>query len=330
MASILKTALQYLHRGYSVIPCSDTKLPALNNWRRYQSVPMTMDEGNHHFQDARNIALLCGGPKRVVALDADMKYDLSGDLWKRFQRSVPREILSKMMCQKTQNNGYHLVFIAPATRLFGNEKLASRYTTAYEKHVTYMEAFENPDTRDKALKIATSDNARVLFETRSGSAAQAGGYILISPSKGYSRVGGKIQEITEQEYDTLMEAARSFNEVKVLEAFKETDHHIKWKVSPFDHYCEEGDVVQLLMDHGWSLVHESKTNNVRFIRPGKTHSKSSGMFDTKSRIFNCFSTSTAFDVGKGYNAAGVFIILECEGNASEAYKKLVQLGYGQK
>jgi hypothetical protein len=321
MDKILKTAIGYLRRGYSVIPCTDHKLPSVPNWGRYQTTPMTEQDAYHHFQDARSIALLCGGPQRVVALDADMKYDLSGDLWKRFKKKVPREILSKMMCQKTQNGGYHLVFIAPATRLVGNEKLASRYT---------MEAFEDPEYRDKALKIAASDSSRVLFETRSGTPERAGGYILISPSKGYSIEYGKIQEITEDEYDALMETARSFNEVKTLETFKEADYHVKWKKSPFDHYCEEGDVVQLLCDYGWTIIEEAKANNIRFLRPGKTYSSNSAMFDTRRRIFNCFSTSTAFDTGKGYNAAGVFITLVCEGDTSAAYKRLVQMGYGLK
>lgn len=328
MKDPVNTAQNYINHGYSVIPCSDQKLPTIGNWARYQNRAMTSEECEKYFEGAKNIALLCGGPWRVVALDADMKYDLSKDMWERFKNSVPKEILKKLMCQTTKNGGYHLVFKAPATRMFGNEKLASRYTTAYEKHITYMEAFENPDTRDKALKIAVNDSSRILFETRSGTAANAGGYILISPSKGYVKQYGKIQEITEEEYDTLMSAARSFNEVKIVEPMKELDYNVKWKKSPFEHYNEEGDIAQLLVDHGWTIVPKSKANNLRFLRPGKTHSENSAMLDQRTRIFNIFSTSTAFDVSKGYNGSGVFTVLECDGDAKLAYKKLVELGFG--
>jgi hypothetical protein len=329
--NIIEVAKMYVEAGYSIIPVSPvTKQPTIRSWSIYQRTPMTLKEVDQYFTLNDSIAILCGGESRVFCLDADMKYDLSGDMWERYKKEIPRKILTKMMCQSSQNKGYHLVCKVPTSRLFGNEKLASRYTTPYEKHTTYMAAFNKPSTRDKALNIALQDKSRVLFETRSGKPDAAGGYFLIAPSKGYKIIYGKIQEITEEEYDTLIEVTRQFNEVVVEERpFKTSDYQVKWEVSPFDHYSKEGDVVTLLVKHGWDIVYSS-SSVVRFKRPGSPLSSSSALFDCDTRIFNVFSTSTSFDVSKGYNPAGVFAHLEANDDSSLAYKKLIELGFGKK
>lgn len=329
--SIIEVAKMYVEAGYSIIPVNPvTKQPTVVSWSVFQKKPMTLSEVDKYFTEDVSIAILCGGSTRVFCLDADMKYDLSGDLWERYKKELPRELLTKMMCQSTQNKGYHLVCKVPASRLFGNEKLASRHTTPYEKHITYNEAFNKPAIRDKALNIALQDKTRVLFETRSGKPDIAGGYFLIAPSKGYKIIYGKIQEITEEEYDTLIEVTRQFNEVLTLDkTFKVSDYQTKWELSPFEHYCKDGDVVQLLVNHGWAIVYSSKSV-VRFKRPGSPVSSSSALFDCETKVFNVFSTSTAFEVNKGYNPSSVFTHLEAGDDATLAYKKLIKLGYGIK
>lgn len=328
MKSTKKAARKYLEAGFNIIPTNRNKIPVGINWGRYQIIPMTPEEFENKFQEDHLIGMLTGGPGRIVCLDADMKYDLTKDLWDRFKQAVPNNILKKVMCQSTQNGGFHLVFRAPASKLVGNEKLASRYTTAEEKHITYMEAFNNPETRPTALKTAIADNSRVLFETRSGKKDMCGGYFLIYPSPGYELIYGKIGELNEEEYDVLMETARSFNEVKAIERpMEKVDFSRNWEITPYDHYNRDGDVVALLQEHGWKILPQVG-KNIRFRRPGKTHASSSAMFDVTTKTFNCFSTSTCFDVGKGYAPASVFAILECESDTNLAYKKLIEMGYG--
>lgn len=329
--TIAEIAKKYIESGYSVIPVSPvTKQPTITSWTTYQKAPMSVADVDTHFKDGDSIALLCGGKSRVFCLDADMKYDLSEDLWVRFKEAVPNSILKKMMLQSTQNKGYHLVCKIPESRLKGNEKFASRYTTAFEKHITYTEAFSKPTMRDKALNIALQDKARVLFESRSGTKDMCKGYFLIAPSKGYKKIYGKIQEITEEEYDTLIEITRSFNEVvSETKSVKVSEYQSKWTVSPFDDYNKNGDVVQLLCSFGWEVVYSSKAV-VRFKRPGVTHTSSSALYDCDTKVFNVFSTSVSFDVSKGYNPSSVFMHLEANDDAVLAFKKLIDLGYGVK
>lgn len=329
---MIEIAKQYSHHGFSVIPVSPTtKNPTIGDWIKFQTRPMTDIECEKYFKGATGIALLCGGKKRVFALDFDTKYDLSGDLWERYKEMIPVEILKKLMCQKTQSGGYHLLAMIPESRIRGNEKLASRYTTAYEKHQTYLDSYRAPKTRDKALKVASNDKYRVLVETRGGTPTACGGYVLMAPTKGYEFVYGKIQEITEEEYDILVEAAKSLNEIAEVKKDLRTEAYKNdWKVNPFDHYNEEGEVVDLLVENGWDIVGNTRGRSIRLRRPGQTHSKSSALFDTETRVFNCFSSSTMFECDKGYTASSLFIELECDGDTSEAYKKLIEKGYGIK
>lgn len=324
-------AKRYIKLGYSVIPVSESKMPTITSWVKYQTRVMTEEEAERHFNNAKGIAILCGGESRVFCLDIDLKYDLTKDLWDRFKKAVPADILKKLVCQKTKNGGYHLIFIAPKTRLVGNEKFASRYTTPEEKHITYMEAFRNHKTRDKALNIALQDKSRILFESRSGKPEACGGYFLISPSPGYEVIyGSKFAELSEKEYDTLIDTTRSFNEVLIEDKHaSDPNYNVQWKVNPFEQYNKEGDIEDLLGRFGWTQI-LSRGTNLRFKRPGHTHTKDSAILDASTRIFNVFTTSTSFDVGKGYSPSGVFIHLECDDDTSVGYRKLIELGFGIK
>ena len=230
-----------------------------------------------------------------------------------------------MFVQRTQSGGYHFVFSCPDF-IEGNQKLACRFTTADEKHITYMENFENPLTKDKALKIAANDVSRVLLETRG-----TGGYILIAPTKGYTKIYGSINVITKEEYDILLQTAREFDEIRkvVKKDSSQNMYHDKWDITPFDDYHNRADVVHLLECNGWTVVGQKYGRNIRFKRPGKS-STSSALFDTTSRVFNCFSTSTSLDNTKGYSPAGLFIHYECNDDVGLAYQKLKDLGFGVK
>lgn len=322
-------AKKLISLGYNVIPVNSSKMPIGVSWSRFQEQGMGVGDVDKYFKPHYSIAILTGGSSRVVCLDADMKYDLAGDTWERFKIALGAKALRKMMCQSTQNNGFHLAFKAPKTRLFGNEKLASRYTTPYEKHDTYLENFRDPDTREKALKIALNDSERVLFETRSGSQDKCGGYFLLSPSSGYTHIYGEIGEVSEQEYDFLMGTARSFNEVCKKESGGVP--YGEWDVNPADDYNEQADVLSILVENGWKIVSKDLSKkDIRLLRPGKTNTLFSAVLDSDTKIVNFYSTSTSFETGKGYSPFGVFTILDCEGDFKLAVNKLYNMGYGKK
>ena len=326
MNNYVELAKAYSKRGYSCIPVTSEKQPAIKNWGMFQMRSLTEKECEQHFKNTWGIALLCGGSQAVTALDFDLKYSLSHDLMDRFKEKVPQDLLRKMYVQKTKGGGFHWLFSSNINE--GNRKLASRYTTPYEQHETYMEAFNDSKTRDKALKIAMNDKVRVLIETRSGTDTCAGGYVVMSPSPGYEYVYGKINHISVDEYNLLMEVSRSFNEVIEEKKDLRLDKYKEWKISPFDDFNERGDVLGVLLGNGWEEL-RGGGKSIRLKRAGNTTSQSSALFDPESRVFNCFSTSTVFDTGRGYSPADVFITLECDGDTSEAFKKLIELNFGE-
>lgn len=328
MGNYIKIAKKYSRSGYSVIPVTSEKVPAIRDWSTFQVRTMTEVECEKYFKDCFGIALLCGGSKGVTGLDFDIKYDLTGDLFERFKEEVPKKLLKKMYVQSTKNGGYHMLF--SCSKVEPNQKLASRYTTCYEKDWTYKEAFKKEETRDIALKIAINDKSRVLIETRGGKEKVSGGYVLMAPTPGYEKLYGSIEEITEEEYDILLSTARLFNEViEVKKDPKKEKYKTDWVISPFEDYNERGDILQILYQNGWEEV-SSAGNSVRLKRPGGSASKSSALFDIETRIFNCFSTSTLFDVSRGYTPTDVFAELECNGDLSMAFRKLIDLDYGEK
>lgn len=328
MPDFREVAKKYINRGLWVIPVNSLKSPSISNWKDLQVRPMTDKEIDKNFKRCYGMALLMGGKPRLFAVDFDLKYSLNPDLYNEIKERVPIEILQKTYVQSTKNNGFHWVYKVPESRLFGNEKFANRYTTAYERHKVYLEYYSDPKTRDTATKTAANHKSLVLLESRSGSIERCGGYVLIPPTPDYCYVYGKINELTEEEYDTLVEILRSFNEVKELGVVDKRHDTFDWELSPWDDYNQRGDIKELLAESGWSVIDET-AKTIRFKRPGAT-SGSSALFDKSSGIFNCFSTSTSLSVDKGYNAASLYIELECDGDGKLAYQNLINLGFGIK
>ncbi len=315
--------------GLQFIPVDQFKRPTVKEWQT------KIDK--YDLSKCHSVGLVCGVPSGgIEVLDIDLKYDLTGTLYERFKQAVHEccpELLKKLVVQKTKSGGYHWIY--RCKKIAGNNKLANRHTTEEEKLQTFAKSYnseiQKSTPEDEAKKIAKrdkeNDKVRVLFETRG-----VGGQIVVSPSKGYEFVYGdffSIQEITEEERDVLHETAMSFNEYfeEVIVPKKST---IKIKgISPFDDYNERGDVIKLLQDHGWKVISQ-KGHKTVLLRPGQTTSKSSGNFDHNLNWFSVFTTSTEFEPQKAYLPYSVFAVLECKKDYSEAAKRLIEMGYGEK
>lgn len=322
MANLTGLAKKYTAAGFSVIPVGTNKIPTIWSWKDFQQRPMTPDEVDKHFKNAYGIALVCG-VKGVTCIDIDLKYDLTGDLFERYKAKLPNSILKKLYVQSTQSKGIHLVFMCDFIE--GNQKLANRFTTVYEKHQTYTETFHNHQTRDKALKIASNDTTRVLIETRG-----EGGYFLIAPSPGYKHIYGKLDTITEEEYHIILDTAREFNEVEVKKdsRYQAAAPNSDWEITPFNDYNDRADCIHLLEMNGWEVVHRGR-ENIRLKRPGRS-SPSSANYNEDMKQLYIFSTSTSFDPNKAYSPADVFNHLECNDDIGLCYNKLIEMGYGKR
>ena len=323
---LIQIANKFIENGFSVIPVNERKIPILAPNHPFFERTMTSREVNRYFKDAWGIALVTGGKWGVEIIDVDAKYDLSGNLMTRYKEIAGASLMKKCYIQTTMNGGYHLIY--RCKNFEANQKLALRNTTDEEKYKVYMDVYEKTGLHEEGFKSAVNSKTLVLLETRgSGSFTKGGGYGLISPTKGYTKISGKIDWLTPEERNFLIEAARQLNEV---ESFK-TDYNIIRTVknngddNPFEKYNEQYCGLDVLLSHGWSMVKET-ANEARIKRPGSADSQSSALWNKNKKFLKVFSTSSDFDTMNVYNSVSIFIQLECNGDTKLAYIKLKEMG----
>lgn len=323
--------LQHLHDipNLQFMPVRSNKLPVVKGWQQ--------SEVKHSLENCEAVGLVCGllsGGLEVV--DCDVKYDLTGKLFENYKRlihEIDPNLLKKLVVQSTKGGGYHIIY--RCSKIEGNLKLANRPTTDEEKAKTYEETYraelkkstDDIKAKEIAEKARKNDKVRVLLETRG-----EGGYIMCFPSAGYQIIHGdyySITEISPEEREVLHGVARQFNQVVDEIAPPKSVVKKKDGLSPFDDYNERGDVVNLLQEHGWKVVGNKGAKTI-FLRPGQTTSQSSGNYDSDKNWFSVFTTSTEFEPCKAYLPYAVYAMLECNNDYSEAAKKLLEQGYGEK
>ena len=269
---------------------------------------MTAQEIHSNFNHTTisGIAAICGKVSgNLEVIDIDTKNDVKGDLYQNIIDNVPDAIQSKLKVIQTRSGGYHFYYRCDVIE--GNQKFAMRKATEQE------------------LKQNPHLSQVVLIESRG-----EGGYVIAPPTEGYKTISKNkdIQSITEAERDLLLEILRSFNEV-IEQATYVPKERTGFNKKPWDDYNERANVVGLLSSHGWTQVNEN-AERIFFKRPGNTDSKSSSDFHKEKRLFKVFTTSSQFEVGKGYSPFGIYTLLEHNNNPSKAAKALIEDGYGEK
>lgn len=301
-------SLKLIKNGLSVI-ATDSNKRSLFPWKKYQQRQATEQELADQFAHpkAEGIAIICGAVSGgLEVVDVDLKNDITGTLWSRlFDAITDAGLIGSVKIAQTKSGGYHLYYRCEVIE--GNQKLAMRPATPEE------------------LKANPQLKQVVIIETR-GEA----GYVIAPPTEGYKWISGKLQVISIDQREELLSICRSFNEVfeQVVLPASTKPTAKEYGLSPFEDYNQRGDVVGLLVQHGWTVV---KDNNkkVVFKRPGTTDSKSSGDFNRDLNWFSVFTTNSVFQPNKAYLPYAVFCVLECNGDYKAAARKLLDMGYGE-
>lgn len=286
--------------GLQFIPVDENKRPIPAGW---QKTAKTYD-----FSVAKNVGMVCGKLSGgVEVIDIDCHHDKQGTIladYKELLLSSAPTLLKKLVVQKTRSAGFHLIYRCATIQ--GNTKLAN-------------------DMRQPDNTIPT------LIETRG-----EGGQILVAPSVGYSIVQGSlaaIPEITVEERDVLFSCARMLN--RNIEPFEPSAKQVRDMQSavqdekPWEAYNARADWRALLEKHGWKYVKKKGAKHF-FLRPGDSKAEYSGDFHEDLNQFGVFSSSTVFQVGKGYSPFQMYALLECDGDFSKAAKQVLSQGYGTK
>jgi len=243
-------------------------------------------------------------------IDIDNKLNNMDTLYPEFlSRPGVKEIINNCVIEKSTNGGKHIYF--RCDEIQGNQKLALCPS----------------DKNDK--------NGKPIYETVFETHGE-GGYVVCAPSIGYNLIQGdfsKIPVITPDERETLLNAARSFNQ-KISEQSPFSDRKKHKTDTPWETYNNSEIAVneckQLLNKAGWKNVGRNR-NEEYWLRPGKKYGVSASYRDKSFRVF---STSAApFENDKSYFPASVYSILKY-GVGKENFKKAIDdflsRGFGQR
>jgi len=304
---MIKSANFYISQGCSVIATGDTKR-AILPWKEYQLRFLTEQEIMTQFShpQAVGIAVICGQVSgNLEVVDVDTKYDTTGTLWEDYKKEI-EPLLEKLYIVRTKSGGYHIYYRCEVIN--GNQKLARRPATDEEIK-------DNPNVKEV-----------VLIETRG-----EGGYVIAPPSPGYEKLSEfAIPVLTLDERELLLSAARSFD--KIIEEVRPDPKTIQqassFKKTPWDDYNERCDAVALLEQYGWTFV-QRKGQRSLMRRPGHTDQYSSGDFHHDLNLLKVFSSSTQFELGKGYKPFAIYAYLAHNKDFSAAARQLLADGYGE-
>lgn len=363
MTNVLDAALAFRTAGISVVPAAiDGSKKPLGFWKRYQSEHMTETELRGWFGGGHpGIGVITGSVSgELEMLELEGRAVAEGILAQLAEFLVAvgldgvwRRITAGYM-EQTPSGGIHILYRVSDGTARPNTKLACRPSTAAEleawKAAQLAEIETEPDpkvkaNRRKALDAVTEGHQvpQVLIETRG-----EGGFVVVAPSHGSTHPSGKpwrllaggpssIATITAAERDALHRIAAEFDQMRPTEAEQEElpftqperGGRPEGGVSPGDDYEQRVDWADILVPHGWTLVHtRGRTRYWR--RPGKRLgiSATTGHADDRDRLF-VFSTSTPFEAEVPYTKFGAYALLEHGGDHAAAAKALAAEGYGR-
>lgn len=299
-------ARQYLQAGLCVLPARRAeKRPAVGQWKRYRErLPTEAELSAWLANGPEALCILCG---QISGCAEMIDFDASGELFDAWAARIPRDLLFRLVIERTQRDGRH-IFYRCQTTVCGNMKLAQRQ-------------------RDG--KIVT------LIETRG-----EGGLFLCAPTPGYVLLQGDLADppvLTETERDVLLQAAWELNEYvppvvdlppRPAAATPSTPPAALGTGAcadrPGDDFNHRGDMRAVLTQAGWTRVREGANEYWR--RPGKDSGWSATL---KDRVFYVFSASAdPFEPNRAYSPFSVFALLNHGGRYEDAACALRLAGYG--
>lgn len=292
--------------GISSIPVAQDKKPKVA-WKEYQKrLPSIQECESWDSIKSDGIAVVCGRISgNLEVIDIDNKFEMAEQIYEDITRKITAQridLLDKLVFEKSKNNGYHIIY--RCNKIEGNQKLA---------------IYEDLNSSEKATVIETRGE---------------GGYCIIYPSPGYQKLQKnilKVEEITEEERNFLFELCKSYNKVQdnerkieVTEPKSEAKTDKKNnEIEIWEWYNEQDYFIDVLKNHGWSIEKEVN-DDIYFTRPGKNKG-TSATFSKKIRSFFVFSSNAyPLEDWKSYSPFAVFTFLECNGDFSEATRRLLE------
>lgn len=197
---------------------------------------------------------------------------------------------------------------------------------------------------EKNTKLARRpDPARPKGELTLGETRGEGGLVVVAPSNGKVHPDGgawqlvqggfdSIVTVTPAERELLRGVMRSLDEMPAKTGDQPRATYLFDANRPGDDFrSSHGDTDgwrTILEPHGWVLVYEK--GSVGFWRrPGKDRGISASTGYAGSDLLYCWSSSTVFDIERGYSPFSAYAILNHNGDYQVASQALQSAGYGK-
>ncbi len=304
-------------KGFSVLPVDPKSKRPLETWKHLQATPLTPRELSE--KNFSGFALICGKVSgNLEILDFDFKAALF-EPWKNIIEDEAPGLIKKLLIQRTQSGGLHLVYRCPGLEIPSNQELA------FDR--IRVEGPGEHQHKGKTLRAQKETDGYFIYpcqiETRG-----TGGYFLAAPTPGYQVTNGHsflaLPSITPEERQILFRAARALNK-KVITREPRNYSSEPDGQRPGDIFNQKGDIKPLLEKHGWTQT-RSNGDFEHWARPGKARGWSASLIDGK--ILYNFSTNAApFEPEKAYSPFSVYGLLEHGGNFEQAARDLKAQGY---
>lgn len=294
--------------GISSMPVSSDKKPKFS-WKEYQKRLPTIQECEKWDSIKEDgIAVVCGRISgNLEIIDIDNKFNKANDIFEDICKQITNnriDLFDKLVLEKSKNNGYHVIY--RCNKVEGNQKLA---------------IYENFESGEKAT----------IIETRG-----EGGYCIIYPSPGYTKIQKNIlqvKEITVEEREFLFDICKMYNVVTAkntnFKNFKVNENKKSYETTENidkigDLYNQKDDFIDILQKHGWTII-KNEADKIHFKRPGKAEKTNSATFLLEPRLFYVFSTNAyPFESECSYSPFAVYTLLEANGDFKQAVKQLVE------
>lgn len=313
MTNLIDIAKSYLEAGLSVFAVGENKKPSVPSWTQYQKRRPTPAEIETMFADAdaKGVAVVCGEISGgLECLDFDDK----GSAFDSWKQKISLKLYSRLTVEQSPSGGYHVFY---RCQNVGGRTVFHRYK---------------------------GNDQITLIEVRGNKH-----YTVCAPSPRYELEQGtffSIPEITPEERDVLIDAARSFDETSLKSSPPKTATAAQSKavtatampmsadLRPGDDYNQQAtieDMKALLEDSRWTF-HHADADRLHFTRPGKNPGEGeSGNLKLENGIPIFYNhSSNAMDVPseQGLNPFSLYCHLKHNDNVESAASALRRDGYG--
>lgn len=281
----------------SIIPVSKDKIP-FSEWKNHQKTIAPLEEWQSHYKQDGFVGIITGAvSQNLEVIDIDLKNDPNHRIARDYFKQIPDALRTKLIIVKTINSGYHVIYRCPGVVIEGNQKLALH------------------------------TNGEVIIETRG-----EGGYICSNKTK-YKTVQGifdlenlkfDIPVITKEEREFLLETARSLTRYFKAVNTESNSKPFVYNEAAINQFNSEVNI-EAFLRNDWQITQEDD-EKFYLLRNGSFASHS-GYYFKETRVFYCFSTSTAFIANKPYNNFQVLQVLEGGNDYRTTLNLLSKLGF---